>query len=153
VTYKPDDKRLSSVLSKLGKNNSLYISRPDKGNGTVIMNRSEYIQKMDTILNDSSKFCLIDEDSYRVIQRLESNLNKTLLTLHKLHKLDKPSYDSIRATGSLPGKLYGLPKIHKANVPLRPILSALTCHNYKLSKFLVPLLSPLTLSDFNISDV
>jgi hypothetical protein len=76
-----------------------------------------------------------------------------LLSLHKAKKLDKFTYNSIRSCGSYPGKLYGLPKTHKSGVPVRPILSAVTCHNYKLAKYLVPLLSPLTLSDNNISDV
>jgi hypothetical protein len=36
---------------------------------------------------------------------------------------------------------------------MRPILSALTCHNYNLAKFLVPLLSPIATSDYTVSDV
>ena len=36
---------------------------------------------------------------------------------------------------------------------LRPILSAVTCHNYKLAKFLVPLLQPLTVSPNTITDI
>src|ERR1051325_3987711 len=50
-------------------------------------------------------------------------------------------------------KLYGLPKTHKPGVPLRPILSAVTCHNYNLAKFLLPLLSPLSSSEYTVSDV
>ena len=45
-----------------------------------------------------------------------------------------------------------LPKTQKAGVPVRPILSAVTCHNYSLAKYLVPLLMSLTVSDSNISD-
>ena len=39
--------------------------------------------------------------------------------------------------------MYGLPKIHKNNCPLRPIISAVGTYNYKLAKFLVEILSPL----------
>jgi hypothetical protein len=76
-----------------------------------------------------------------------------LLTLFKANKIDKNTYDNLRAVGSSPGKLYGLPKTHKAGVPLRPILSAITCHNYKLAKFLVPLLTPIASSEYTVSDV
>ena len=148
-----NDKRMSDILSKLGKNDNLYISKPDKGNGIVILNRSDYVAKMENVLSDSSKFVSVNENCYKLTQRLESRLNKALLTLFKANKIDKATYDRIRAVGSSPGKLYGLPKTHKTGVPVRPILSAVTCHNYKLAKFLVPLLSPLASSDFTVTDV
>jgi len=137
----------------LGKNDSLYISKPDKGNGIVILNRSDYVDKMNTILSDTTKFTSVDENCYKLTQRLELRLNKMLLLLHKANKLDKNTYDNLRAVGSNPGKLYGLPKTHKVGVPVRPILSAVTCHNYKLAKFLVPLLAPLASSEYTVSDV
>ena len=59
----------------------------------------------------------------------------------------------MRAVGSNPGKLYGLPKTHKIGEPMRPILSAVSCHNYNLAKFLVPLLSPIANSVYTVSDV
>ena len=46
-------------------------------------------------------------------------LNKEFL----LHFLPKSLYQNIRPTGSQRPKMYGLPKTHKTNVPLRPILS------------------------------
>ena len=46
------------------------------------------------------------------------------------------------SAGSTP-LLYGLPKIHKPEVPLRPIASFYTSPTYQLSKHLVHLLSPL----------
>ena len=42
--------------------------------------------------------------------------------------------------------LYGLPKIHKNNCPVRSILSACNMHNFNLGKALVPLLSHLASS-------
>ena len=123
----------------------MYISEPDKGNGVVILNRSDYIIKMNNVLSDTSKFIPVEENCYKLTQRLESRLNKTLLTFFKANKIDKATYDKLRAVGSSPGKLYGLPKTHKSGVPLRPILSAVTCHNYNIAKFLVPLPSPLAL--------
>ena len=54
--------------------------------------------------------------------------------------------------GSRPGILYGLPKVHKPNFPLRPIISAIGTHAYKLDKFLVPLLRPFSTNSYTISD-
>jgi hypothetical protein len=50
------------------------------------------------------------------------------------------------------GILYGLPKIHKPNVPIRPILSALNTVGYKISTFLVPLINPVTTNSFTVKD-
>jgi len=147
------DKRGYLILKNLGRNDNLYISKPDKGNGVVILNRSDYINKMNTILNDNTKFVSVDENAYKLTQRLEARLNKTLLTFMKSDKINKNTYEKLRAVGSSPGKLYGLPKTHKTGVPMRPILSALTCHNYNLAKFLVPLLSPIATSSYTVSDV
>ena len=48
--------------------------------------------------------------------------------------------------------MYGLPKVHKLNSPLRPIISAIGTHSYKLAKFLVPLLRPFSTNTFTIND-
>ena len=45
-THKRNDKRSCAILRKLGKNDDLYISKPDKGNGIVILNRSDYVSWM-----------------------------------------------------------------------------------------------------------
>ena len=58
------------------------------------------------------------------------------------------SYDKIYPSGSKPGSIYGLPKIHKLNInkdnlSLRPIISSIGTYNYNLSKFLTNLLAPV----------
>ena len=40
-------------------------------------------------------------------------------------------------------RMYGLPKIHKPNLPLRTIVSFVGSATYELSKFLKKILSPL----------
>ncbi|NJL51450.1 MAG: hypothetical protein HC930_03140 [Hydrococcus sp. SU_1_0] len=57
-----------------------------------------------------------------------------------------------KVTGSKFGVMYGLPKVHKMNTPLRPILSTLGTANYSLSKFLVSLLTPISNNSFSIKD-
>ena len=46
-------------------------------------------------------------------------------------------------TGCVPPKLYGLPKIHKADTPLRPIVSSCGSVTYGVAKELVKILKPL----------
>jgi len=39
--------------------------------------------------------------------------------------------------------MYGLPKIHKEGVPVRPIISACGTYNFRLAKYLDQILKPL----------
>ena len=44
------------ILQNLSKDKSIYITRPDKGKGVVILDREEYISRMKNILNDTNPF-------------------------------------------------------------------------------------------------
>ena len=52
--------------------------------------------------------------------------------------------------------MYGLAKVHKIVIdglpPFRPILPATGTPTYKLAKFLVPMLEPLTTNEYTIRD-
>ena len=48
--------------------------------------------------------------------------------------------------------MYGLPKVHKPDVPLRPILAAYNTPTYPLAKFLVPLLQPFTFNSYTLQN-
>ncbi|XP_069975882.1 uncharacterized protein, partial [Penaeus vannamei] len=62
------------------------------------------------------------------------------------------AYRNLYAKGSTPGIMYGLPKVHKDAIPLRPILSAIGTCSYQLAKFLVLILTPLTPNTFTVKD-
>ena len=50
-------------------------------------------------------------------------IQRCLLQLSNGGVMHKPVYKETRPTGSLRPRLYGLSKVHKKEVPLRPILS------------------------------
>lgn len=54
--------------------------------------------------------------------------------------------------GALPAIMYGLSETDKPDCPLRPILSAVSTFNYKLAKVLVPVLTPITTSEYTFKD-
>ena len=79
---------------------------------------------METILCDSNKFIclgLVEENGNTA--RLETKLQKRLLHLNKDGQLTPSIYNNIRPTASQKPRMYALSKVHKAPVPLRPILS------------------------------
>ena len=48
--------------------------------------------------------------------------------------------------------MYGLPKIHKAGTPIRPIISAVKTYNYELAKYLDQILKPVVNSEYMLKD-
>jgi len=146
------EKSLIRILKDLSSNPNLVITKPDKGNGVVLLDKQSYIDKMHTILNDRSKFCLISEEWIKLLFRQEDRVNRFIDGLSKGGIISDEERSRLRVSGSKPGIMYGLPKIHKRNVPLRPILSTIGTSNYDISKFLVNLLSPICNSEYSIKD-
>ena len=74
----------------------------------------------------------------------ESSTENTELT--RLHDWSKLYYNRLLPTGnSSPApRFYGLPKIHKTNCPMRPIVSACGTATYQLAKFLTKILQRYT---------
>ena len=140
------------ALKDLQSDDTITISRPDKGKGIVIMDKTEYIEKVNLILNDPSKFKALEDDPFVLITKAEDKLQRFLRTLLKEKIINKESYRFLFASGSSAGVLYGLPKIHKAGNPLRPILSAIGTYNYNLAKFLVPIIEPLTQNEYTVTN-
>ena len=128
------------------------IVKPDKGNGVVILDRNDYNKKMNDILQDSTKFQRLKDDPVKLTLQRENQLKKLLATLKKSESITPETYDKLYPTGSRIGILYGLPKIHKNNVPLRPILSCINNYSYKVAKFFIPLLNPLSVGSYMVRD-
>ena len=45
-------------------------------------------------------------------------------------------YEKLIPSGSKPGKLYGMAKIHKTDIPLRPVVSMVGTPEYNYAKYL-----------------
>jgi hypothetical protein len=72
-----------------------------------------------------------------------NRINMKLKQLKDKDKLEETNYNRIRPNYSSTAKFYGLPKIHKENIPLRPIVSLPGSPTYELSKYLAMILHPL----------
>ena len=107
----------------LKQNSDILITRPDKGTGIVILNCTDYITKMITILDNTTKFLKIGDLSFDDTQKLEIKLQKQYLELFKKKFISRKVYELICPIGLQRLRMYGLPKIHKSDIPLRPILS------------------------------
>ena len=106
----------------------------DKGVALVVADKDTYIEKCMTFLSE-----------HRVYQKCRDLTktihNKVIKQLTNLKNSLSPELKNcIMNCGTqgqqYPVRFYGLPKIHKSDVPLRPIISACGTSTYKLSKFL-----------------
>ena len=83
-------------------------------------------------------------------------LCKLCKAFNSLSKISEKEHELVYPRGSRPGILYGSPKVHKpviTNCPkFCPIMSMIGTPTYKLAKFLVPTLPPLTSNEFLVHD-
>ena len=143
-------------LKSLANRNDIVVSRPDKGKGIVIANKSHYLQGMSKIISRSDKFEPISNDIHRESWLLEDKINSFLSELKKCNHISMDLYKKLHVSGTGPGILYGLPKIHKTNFLTeylyRPIFAAYNCAGYKLSKYLVDILSPIAENQYTLKN-
>ncbi|CAK1598337.1 unnamed protein product [Parnassius mnemosyne] len=101
------------------------------------MDTSEYNFKIQQLLSDVSTYKKVKIDP-------TTNTLKTTTDLIKRYseKLNLDVNSTIPSCAK-PPRLYGLPKIHKPNAPLRPIVSQIDSPTYKLAQHLAKILSPL----------
>ena len=148
-------KECFQAIKSLRTNEEILIIKLDKGGGVVILNKNDYNDKMKTILNDTTKFLdlgpVTNKDN---TAKIESRIQRQLLQVRKECLISKQVYEAIRPTGSQRPRMYGLPKIHKKDVPLRPILSMTGLAQHQLAKWLTSLLQPVlqNLSSNCVSD-
>ena len=77
-------KEFFRAINSLRKNDDIIITKPDKGSGVVPLNKSKYVDKMNQILDDPSKFKRLGSiASNDNTINIESRLQKRLLDLVK----------------------------------------------------------------------
>ena len=148
-------KECFQAIKSLRTNEKILITKPDKGAGVVILNKNDYNDKMKTILNDTSKFLALGPVTNKDnTAKIESRIQRRLLQLRKECLISKQVYEAIRSGSDCfvsllrnkgmyrmdPPRMYGLPKIYKKDVPLRPILSMTGSAQHQLAKWLTSLL-------------
>ena len=120
----------------LPNNKDIEIRKADKSANYVILNKCDYIDKLNAILSDSSKFKNIKKDPTNLLKQKANKLIETLNSAKGDPKLAKIVGDY------KPGYIYGNVKTHKANNPLRPIISQIPTPTYNLAKSLNKIISP-----------
>ncbi|XP_076037629.1 uncharacterized protein LOC143023045 [Oratosquilla oratoria] len=135
--YHSIPKRYMKVLNELGRNKELVITQADKGGGIIILDKSDYENKMMELLSDGTTYeekhhSYAEEKTRKFTSRARQILIKTKKGKELLHLLEEnPCIPRMR----------GLPKIHKPGIPMRPITSGIGSAPHRLAKRLAKPLS------------
>ena len=105
----------------------------------VVIDKEDYINKSEELLQSST---------YKVLTTDPTTKHKNkLISLLKSIKaeggINESTYKRLYPTGAGTPKYYGLPKVHKKNIPLRPIVSSIGSVTYETAKELSRILKPL----------
>ena len=93
-----------------------------------------------SLLNGKFTYRILNRDLIKCIKR---RLDSYIFNLFKSQRITQTQYYHLRSTDAAAPRLYGLPKIHKEGIPMRPIVSFIDFPLHNLFKSLCKLLSPL----------
>ncbi len=109
------------TLKELRDDENIMVLPADKGKCLVIMDREEYINKMEEKLKDETTYKQVEKDPTNEIKEA---LSKQLQKIKEEKQIDDRTYYKLFPTKTKIPRMYGQPKIHKANYPLREIVDS-----------------------------
>ena len=130
------------AIKTLKEDNTRVVLTADKGIAMVVMDKNSYIDKCMALLQDSNVYQPCRDLTGQIHRQVQATLRKLKGKYGKEHQWVQLHYNQLLPTGnsSPPARFYGLPKIHKANCPMRPIVSACGTSTYNLAKYLTKIL-------------
>lgn len=133
------------------QNKNVIVVQSDKTNCTVLMYASDYNEKVKELLSDINTYKILTQgDPTMKLQTLNNNF---IMELFKNNIFDSNLKNSLTNYNTTSPKLYALPKTHKENIPMRPVVASINTPSSRLSKYLSGILKNLLTDDeYNISN-
>lgn len=113
------------------------------------MYKTDYENKMEELLADRHTYKTIRTDP---TEKLRKQNNTIINDLHKQNFIDLWKKLKLTCSAAAAPRLYGLPKIHKQGLPLRPISSSMNVPCYQLSKLVGEILKCIISDEYNINN-
>ena len=126
------------ALMEIKRNESIIIKKADKGGGIAVMDKKQYIDKIYAMLEDPLVYTKIDRDDTKDIK---CRADEIVYGLHSEGLLNKKQKTYLVDFDPKCPVFYGIPKIHKKNWPLRPIVSQINGPTYKINELVDLLLA------------
>ncbi|UYV77791.1 EPM2AIP1 [Cordylochernes scorpioides] len=130
-----------TIARRLRDKREIVITRSDKGAQTVIMDTTEYIEKMHTTLNDLRYY----EPASELEKKIEiyNRFKKEIRNLQRQRTITEEELKNFISKMNTEAYIYGLPKLHKPGIPLRTIVAYYLSPAAPLAKFLNSFLTPI----------
>ena len=86
------------------------ILEPDKRQGIVLINKTNYYQSLERLFGDRKKFQIFDHDP--TLTNL-ATIRNYIKTIYKRGKISETEMKEMKPKAAQVGRAHGLPKIHK----------------------------------------
>ncbi|BHF69613.1 hypothetical protein SprV_0301265900 [Sparganum proliferum] len=130
-----------NALRELKADKGLVIVPADKGRSTVVLDRTDYLQKAKGLLEDRQFYVPCATNPVKALTR---EINAPLLALEYSGAITPTDRCMARPQATALSRFSGLTKVHKDGAPLRPIVSLKGTPTYGLAKWLFQRLKFLT---------
>ena len=119
-------------LLELRKNPNIVIKKADKGAAVVIMDTTDYLREGYRQLNDPNFYTKLEHDPAKTIS---DKICKVLTEIKNCKLITEKNFDFLNIKEPKAGRFYLIPKIHKKQVPGRPISISIGYPTCSISKF------------------
>ena len=126
----------------LREDQRIIITKADKGNASVVLSKSDYIEKMRQHISEGPYTEVLNKRSSTLMKSSKDVVGRFLRTVKD--NLGQVGWYSLYPKTNITPRLYGLPKIHKPEVPIRPIVDGIGSPPHELARYLAKLLQPVT---------
>ncbi|XP_062710247.1 uncharacterized protein LOC134288682 [Aedes albopictus] len=112
------------------------------------MKREDYDNKMRALVNDTTTYEKVRSDP---TSRYQIGNNSIVRRLRNLKLIEYRTAHELTSNNAICPRIYGQPKAHKPDLPLRPVIPNITAPTYKLAKYIAAILQNSFHSQYNTS--
>ncbi len=131
------------ALTKLHSRTDIVIKPADKGSATVVMSREAYMAEAYRQLNDSRYYRKLDEEP---TEKFANEVKDLILEMANAGHINEDTKKYLTPSESRTAWFYHLPKIHRPDVPSRPIVSSCGAPTERILEFVDYHLRPLVVA-------
>ncbi|BHF78517.1 hypothetical protein SprV_0602163000 [Sparganum proliferum] len=121
------------AMKRLKMDKDIIVLPADKGRATVVMNRVDYNEKAQALLHDQQSYKSAPASQAK---SMIGQLTGLLSRLRRNYVISLDEWRQTKPTDTALARFHGLPKIHKPNVPLRPIVALKGSPTYNLANWM-----------------
>ena len=120
-----------AALRSLKTNKNIVIKKCDKGGGIAVMDTDFYLSRIRNMLNDTVTYSSVASSD---IDNVKINSDKLIHDLCEKGLLNRKQMKYLTNFTPRTPIFYGLPKVHKPDTPLRPIVSQIDSATCKINE-------------------